>query len=206
VITREVVVRSARDVERLQARLAKPEVLLKRISRVVVASAKAAFVDQKLGEKVWAERYPVQEEPWINIAGAVSDWTKGGKVKERRFDKRPAVIDTRLLQRSMAAQGAVKVNETSVEVGTVVSYAKHHQFGIPSKQPITETTRQGLTAFLKTARGKPFRAKLGFIYQDQELTTNVGERPFLGLTDQSRKDLLELCATHVAGPPEDGGP
>jgi phage gpG-like protein len=165
-----------------------PARLMPAVGQLLVSLSKRAFRDQRFGEMLWPSRYPTQAPPKINIAGAVQDLGHGPNVKARRFQDRPALLDTGMLQDSIVA----KPGADRVEVGSVMPYAKQHQVGGTSTQPITPAVRKNLGKFLKSAKGKPYRPKLGFLFQRKELKTKANARPFIGLTDEGRKRIVVL--------------
>ena len=85
-----------RAVARIKRILERPEPILRQLGLVLLADAQKAFSDQKLGDISWPARYPNQEAPHVNIAGVVADFLAGRKTPpERRFQNRPAGVDTR---------------------------------------------------------------------------------------------------------------
>lgn len=173
--------------------------VMRRIGAIMEAGAQQAFDDQKFGQKwPWLPRYPSQKEPFINVAGALSDFSKGSKTpKKRRFDRRPAARDTGELMRSIRSR---VVTSSLVEVGTTRPYAAIHQWGLVSSMPITPEARKKAKAWVATEEGKPYRDKLSPILKKgvPTLDTKVVQRPFLGVTDQMEEDIRESTESLIA--------
>ena len=184
--------RKGGKIARIEKKLTSPEVALKQIGALMVAESQRAFKEQQFGAKRWDARAP------INVYGIISDFSEGkSKPPARRFEPRPALRDTGRL----AASIAFKVTGMAVEVGTNVEYAQVHQSGgeVESK-PITETVQRLLWAWLKK-QSKQMRGALGFLlnkkYTGQTLKGKVPARPFIGITDKTRKDVSRMVGVHI---------
>ena len=106
--------------QRIEKKLDDPVVALNKIGIFMVAESQRAFKDQSHGDASWDERAPV------NIFGIIADFAQGKKKPAaRRFETRPALINTGQLRRSIAHN----VIGNAVEVGTNLDYAAVHQFG-----------------------------------------------------------------------------
>ena len=114
-----MVVSSSREVATFRARLENPEPALRAVGALMVAASQLAFRQQRLGDIKWPERYPNQQEPFINIAGMLADLGQGSAIKERRFQRRPALIDRGQLRDSITFAATSK----SVRVGSSKDYA-----------------------------------------------------------------------------------
>lgn len=185
----------ADPVLRILARLNNPDPMLRQIAAIMTATSQQSFEEQRLGEFVWRRRYPFQSEPFVNIAGLVADLAKGGSVKGRRFVRRPALIDTNALRLTVNSRIAGK---NKVETGTPLPYAALHQFGGTSTQMVTDHVKKGLAKFLRSARGKQYRGKLGFLFNTEALETEVNQRPFIGITDEAEKQIVKVVEDHLA--------
>lgn len=158
----------------------------------MAAGSERAFLDQRFGSFAWPERYPNQSEPFINIAGAVSDFARGmSRPLSRRFDRRPALSDTGTLANSITSQ---LVGLDSVEVGTTVEYASIHQSGGVSIMKIDQATKKRMNKWLFTVEGEPYRGKMLILVQPNstQLDTVVAQRPFVGITDEIETDLVAM--------------
>jgi phage gpG-like protein len=193
---------------RLRRALDNPTPVLKQIGALAVKTSRDAFREQRFGTFAWPRRYPNQSEPILNIAGALDDLSKGPRIKDRRFEARPALIDTGQMRRSPTWN--VETNWT-LAIGTNDPKAAAHQRGDVVTTTITQTMRDNLAAYLKRARrgrnrlskgGDPARAvaaderlkmvrrRLGFIFKADSRKTKLNKRPFLGWPDVLQKKIL----------------
>ena len=155
--------------------------VLKQIGAFLLGRAQAAFTDQRFDGKAWAERYPRQRPPRLNVAGAIQDFARTSRLKKRRFEPRPAGMDTGSLRRSMSFRATPLPKGGLVEVGSVLPYAGRVQFGGESRQPITATIKANMAKFLRSKQGRGFRPKLGPLFRRETLITKAGARPFIGI-------------------------
>ena len=178
-----------------------PERTLKQVGTLLSSAAQKAFKDQKFGNAQWEPRYPNQSEPFVNIAGAIQDLSKGPNIKPRRFERRPALRDTGNLVNSLDANRSVSIKgQHTVEVGTTVPYASAMMFGGETQQTITDAMRTNFRklqkrAFRSLGKADTFEKirstagkigaleKLGRILERDTLVTQVVARPFLGVTE-----------------------
>ena len=189
-------------VARLRSLVNNPARLLKQIGVILVASSQKAFDDQKFGDIEWDERYPNQDEPKLNLAGALSDLNKGSAIKARRFVARPAGVDTGTLRRSVA----FRVNETrdEVEVGSTVEYAGKFHGGGESTQAVTGTARRLFAREFGRSTGQRREAlkRLSSVVKRDSLTTRSKARPFVGITDESAAKIDSLIREEAASAAE----
>jgi len=181
----------------LVGRLRRPRALLKQMGAMMESASQEAFTLQRLGDIEWPHRYPNQGEPFVNVAGLVSDLNRGATIKERRFQRRPALQDTGQLGASIRSR---VVSDDRVEVGTPLERGATHQYGLTSQQPITPEAKKGLSKWLLSDQGRPFQKKLSFLLMParRTLDTQVVERPFLGITDELEDDMVELIEEVLA--------
>ena len=178
---------------------------LRRIGALGTSEAQAAFAGQSFGEFRWAERYPNQSEPFVNVAGAIADFSSGLKEpKQRRFDRRPAVRDTGNLMGSIAHE---VVSDEAVRWGSVVPYAAIHQFGLVSTQPVDEPTKNRIAAWLLTDSGREYRPRMLPVLKSgvRQWDTDVVQRPFLGVTPGMEEDIRSIVESAIAEEAGDGG-
>lgn len=123
----------------IAALLAKPETLLKQFGTLIALRAQKAFKDQRRGSFAWKERATP------NVPGILSDIKRGANPPKRRFESRPAVVDTGHLAGSIAFR---VTGAKTVEVGTVVPYASIQQFGGEVDIPIDMDLKRKIKAFL----------------------------------------------------------
>ena len=183
----------------LDAFTADPGPLLEILGETAVSYFQDAFSLQRLGGQKWAARYPGQPAPKLNIAGAISDFSAGRTApKSRRFSDRKAGIDTGFLRDSISARTITVGGQPAVEVGSTVHYAERFQRGGVSSIDITETTKRGIKAFLKTARGAAYRDKLGpFMGKVKVLRTQLIPRPFIASTPELVALLVKTTLSEV---------
>jgi hypothetical protein len=95
----------------IAALLAKPETLLKQFGTLIALRAQRAFKDQRRGSFAWKERATP------NVPGILSDIRRGATPPRRRFESRPAVVDTGHLAGSIAYRvtGAKTVEMLGIE-------------------------------------------------------------------------------------------
>jgi len=203
--------------------LEEPTRTLKSIGDLLSAAAQKAFKDQKFGSQSWEPRYPNQSEPFINIAGAVQDLSKGPNIKPRRFDRRPALKDTGVLSNSLDSNKSVTLKgQYTVEVGTTVPYASTMMFGGESRQAITDSIRSNFVKVQKRMSGSLKRegkklakgtgsaekvvgaakkltaiSRLNSVMQRDVLVTKAFPRPFLGITDEIANKITRVITLNI---------
>jgi len=193
---------------RIAGAIRNPRAAVYALGLMVVGRAQKAFQEQKRGAVNWAPR----ASP--NIIGILADLNRGANPPGRRFQPRPAGMDTGNLMASLdARRGALTaLASDTVEVGTMAPGASLIQFGGESTQPVTADTKIALDAWL-TKRGDPeLRGLLAWLLAPDvtEYTTEVparllGESHRLGsLEAGKRADLVvfdaldqELVAGHT---------
>lgn len=182
----------------LIGRLENPEKILRQMGLLMESTAQEAFKFERLGDIEWPHRYPNQADPFVNVAGLVSDLNRGAKIKARRFDRRPVLFDTGKLAESPKSR---VVGKDRVEVGSPFERAAVHQFGLVSQQKVTPEAKKKLSRWLLTDQGRPFQKKLAFLLRPavRTLDTQVVARPFLGITDQLEDDMVDVIEKSLAG-------
>ncbi len=184
-------------VEQLLRAVKDPAPLLTAIGRVSVGWMRENFRRQSFGDSLpWPARYPSQTGAKLNVAGAVSDLAAGGDVKGRRFDDRPAGIDTGALRDSIAFD----VEEDRVVIGVAPSLrdrAIRFQFGGTSVQALDSSLKEKLSRFARSTKGKPVADKIEPLMGKSELTTNLVPRKFLGFDTALVGILQEVVQDEV---------
>lgn len=177
----------------VEALLRDPSPVLFALGEAAVSFSVRAFTDQAFAGDPWPERYPNQDPgEMVNVAGVVSDLAAGrASIPARRFEDRPALVDTGALRDSITWRLA---GADAVEVGSNLPYADMHQRGGISRQPVSSGMRRVLARFLKREkRRRPWLGKrLGFLFQKDMLETRVNARPFVGVTDELLETLAEI--------------
>jgi len=107
----------------------------------------------------WLSQYPNTKEPWINLAGALSDWNKGIDAQPKRFSPQPPLVDTGDLKKSIS----YRVTGDSVEVTSNSEYADLHTTGGMSVQPVSKVARAKLKSFLREHEYTRVRAVARFL-------------------------------------------
>ena len=181
-------------------RLGDPRPALRRIGALMLSASQKAFQDQRYGPDKWPERYEGQPDPFVNVAGALSDLLRDRQIKGRRFDRRPALVDTGILRGSLSF--GLK-GKNAVRVGTTVPYAAKHVFGLNSRQNVTDAARKRLTKEyrrFKNQGGARFEAlkKLGFLHTVSQLETNIQPRPFIGIFPDLERRLVGAVEDYLA--------
>jgi phage gpG-like protein len=204
------------SIEKLSVKLDRgPMGLLKSFGLILSRESKDAFAKQRFGSIKWPARYPDQTGAKLNVAGALMDLGKGPKIKERRFQDRPAAVDTGSLKNSIASStDRESAGVYSVKVGTVLPYANTQHKGGVSRIAITQTMRVNYAKLWEKFKG--FRAKarrgessaidranaeigmlalrrLSFLRNPvvSEYVVNVNARPFVGITAQALQDIQD---------------
>jgi len=203
----EIIIRSGDELRAFNERTRDLTPALKAIGALLESVSQHAFQEQKLGEYVWEGRYPSQEDPFISLAGALSDFDSGAtRPKERRFQRTPVLKDTGNLMGSIASK--VSGNDL-VEVGSAVEYASLHNFGGFSSQPITKQAKTKIAKWIskkkprkpkagakpktpkEQSKGEKYALKMMPMLGLDVWETEVVQRPFLGITDQAENDIAE---------------
>ena len=153
----------------------------------MLASAEKSFRVQALGTKRW----PGRGVP--NIAGIISDLNRGATPPKRRFESRPAGIDTGKLRQSIG----MTLTQTSVKVDSRLTYSKKYQEGGKSTLTLTKTGKESLKRFLADRRD--LSKSLGWMFRQNRVTINQKARPFLGITKELRQNAIEILEDHIGG-------
>lgn len=209
--------------ERIEEMLAEPRDLLNLIGARLQSDSQKAFRDQRLGDFLWPERYPSQEEPFVNIAAVVNEGNRGfSKPTSKVFDRRPALKFSGDLSQSVAF---AIVGQDTVEVGTTKEYGSVHQWGGTSSQPVKPSAKKMIAQFLgEEPDGKGGwrkKKRLGSRQQEQRekywfklfpllssdvLETKVNQRPFVGITDDTERWIIKKIEKYSKAEAQKGGP
>jgi phage gpG-like protein len=190
----------------LQKQLDNPQALMKKLGAMVLGASVDSFKKQALGEFKWKPRYPGQSEPKLNIAGAISDFQNGRFApKPIRFVDRPALIDEGFRGGLAGSMTYKALDQTSFQVGTNKPYAPKQFYGGVSRQPITNTVKDGIRKFLYkkgdkkkgyTKKGEPYAPKLEPLLRKKVYSIMVGSRPFVGIFSELWHDILNAVQEH----------
>jgi phage gpG-like protein len=203
---------SGEELREFAARATDPKAIGKIVGLTLESQSQRAFLEQRLGEWVWPERYPNMDDPFVNLAALVNWTSAGGQVQRRFFDRRPALMGGGDLARSVSS----RVSNGVVEVGSALPYAGLHQWGGPSSQPVTEQAKKTIGKYIgeekvngawrqkKNLGAAQKRQRKEFFYRLHPLLgmttmeTTVNQRPFLGITDENEREMVETIEHFVA--------
>ena len=167
-----------------------PSEALKAIGALFTVKAQRSFREQKRGSISWAPRGVP------NVAGIIGDFNKGQNPKARRFQARPAMIDTGRLRGSISWV----VSGNGVTIGTNVPYARKLQEGIASTVSLTFAGRQKLRQWYRgqsKRKRKEFGKEMGWLFRKTSITVTPSARPFLTIEDQDVKEVMKLVKERV---------
>jgi phage gpG-like protein len=177
---------------RWQANLDEPSAALEAIGAMMAADSQQAFKDQRFGGEPW----PPRRVP--SVMGVIADFAAGKKSPPaRRFEGRPALVDTGALRRSITYETDGK----TVSVGSNLPYADTHQTGGPTEsETITKSVQDLLSKWLAKS-GKPwervFRKYTTKKWEGETIKGSVPARPFVGLTDETEADIAGVLGVHL---------
>ncbi len=176
-----------------------PERVLHLIGVYMVSATRRAFDEQRspVGAP-WLRRYPRQVDYKLNIAGALGDLAEGPRIKGRRYDSRPAGIDTG----DMRGRVTYEVRGNELMVGSNVPYARRFHEGGDSHIHLTATMIANLRQVVAKAKKKKRRGQRipedrltavakAFDAGETIWVTTSPPRPLVGLGQQDMADLTE---------------
>ena len=198
-------------VDEMIAKIKDLEPVLTEIGTEMMIESRRAFKAQKFGDFDWPPRYGGIPFPAkINYAGALQDLTDGPRVKDRRFNDRPALRDSGLLGHSINFQVMGKDSVRVGVTGPAAKYAGKQQWGIESTQDIPGDAIDKLDEQIDDETNEErldglhaLRARLE--RDGSVLTTKVQQRPFLGVTDEMQVEIPRILSKYFDGG-ADGSP
>jgi phage gpG-like protein len=165
----------------------------KRISRKIEIYLQSQFIlaFQKQGRGTkWESRMTP------NIPGIIRDLSSGQNIKKRRFDPRPALMDTGRLKNS----GATRTVGNKIYWGSNLPYSGLHQWGgkseIESKIP-DKLNEPIIKRNLKMLEKKGHKAIVTMLSKKRKWTFKVHARPFLELLDDDYEAIKEIIKEEV---------
>lgn len=173
-------------------RLRNVEDLARTVGAMLVGRMQSSFRIQGRGGVQW----PARSVP--NKAGILEDLKAGRTPPERRWESRPAGLDTGRLRSSIA----FTVSGNELTIGSNVAYASDVQKGSTRTIQVDGQIRQTLAVWLRSLSGqrkKDARKAMGFLFRTGSLTISIPPRPFLILTDDDRRDIQELSRKFFGG-------
>lgn len=190
------------SIDQLIQLLTHPGPVLRVVGQTAVDYSRERFRAQEFDGERWPARYPWQKDrsTFVNRAGVVSDLLAGRDVAGRRFEDRPAGIDTGELRDSIAYE--VRGYEVVIGVSPGVrDRAQRFQDGGESAQALDDAFHKRLRRFLGTARGKPVAPKLEELLEADELLTEMIPRPFIGRADELDRRIQDAVADEAENAP-----
>ena len=182
--------------------------LMKQWGALLVETSQRSFVDQRLGDIQWPSRYEGMEDPFINIAGALSDFNDGRtNPQPSRFDRRPALVGPAGFGGGLNASISFSIpGPLEVEEGSNKPYAQVHQEGGKTRINISESGYQRGRDWLVTKKGEPRKGREGYfpklwpsLYRRSH-EQNVMRRPYLGVPEETADNLIRATVEYF----EDG--
>lgn len=171
-------------------------IALDRAGRYLVAKAREAFSKQgRDGKGAWVPRGVP------NVAGILSDLERGNSIAERRFDARPAGMDTGRLRAAVFYE----VRGDYVVVGSRVHYAKKFQEGGATVIPVPKSTAAKLRRLLGGLRQRlgptPGFRRLARLASGKvtSFTVRTRGRVFVAITESDRGELKKIVRAAARG-------
>ncbi len=165
-----------------------------RIGKYLREKARSRFRDQSFAGEEWDERAVP------NIAGIISDFQERGRtpggIPKRRFDPRPALIDTGELRKSIDYR--VEDDGTTVTVGTNLPYAQKMQEGGVSRFDIDQATGAKLKRLATTAKVKNLddaervARRLESVAEMDTFEVEIPPRTFLGIDEEDEEEIVSI--------------
>ena len=167
--------------------------LAEAIGRFLQERSRERFSEQSFDGDQW----PARSVP--NIAGIIRDLSRGRRptqLPKRRFEGRPALVDTGSLKKSIGY--SVSDDATVVTVGSPLEYARKMQEGGEVRIPTPVDIQQGLRRVASGPQVKelddPSAAARRLIAASRkdEYESEVPARPFIALDEQDIDDIMEM--------------
>lgn len=169
-----------------------PRPLLEAIGLMMVGKTQSAFRDQGRGGQRW------QARGVPNRAGILEDLRAGKSPPERRFQDRPAGIDTGRLRSSIA----YRIEGETVTIGSKLDYASDVQRGANKTISIDAGMRRALAEWLRSLskdRRRDMRRAFGYLFHSGVFKIVTPPRPFVMVTDEDRRQIVELARKYFTG-------
>jgi len=182
---------------RVRMAIERPRDTLKSIGLAMVSESQRSFDEQAFGGSEWDARM----NP--NIPGIIRDLEEGKTPPERRFRDRAALVDTGSMRRAIAE----KVHgDAYVEVGVLSAQFPHAallNFGGPDSWTLSRKAQQAAVAWLRRLKTSNRERYDMLWWMGEEDNVGVEERfehpprPFIGLTDQTIKDVEQMIGVQI---------
>jgi phage gpG-like protein len=180
-------------VARWERKLANPSAALKQIGVFMVAESQQAFREQRFGD----ERWPPRGVP--NVMAIIEDFHAGKREPPaRRFERRPALMDTGRLAASIAFR---LIGREIVEVGSGLDYAGvQHTGGEVESKTITKDVQRRMWEWLRNESDER-KDQLWWLLSPKRTGTTlkreVPRRPIVGITEQTIEDVREAVGVKI---------
>lgn len=162
-----------------------------RVGALMVGRVGQAF-DQQGSQTRGGEAWPARGVP--NLAGALSDLAQGATIKARRFDTRPALVDTGELRASVSW----RATGDGIEFGSQLDRASAMQRGEPSEIPVTPTIKQNLADWLRANRKHPHAGKMAALLARDVFTARPRARAFVEFLDSDRESVAAILVEEAS--------
>ena len=167
----------------LYERCRNPDFALHAAGTLLAARARRSFDEQgHRGAKQW----PARSVP--NVLGILSDLEAGKIPDPKRYEPRPALVDSGALKASIRYQ----VRGNGVTLTANRPYASTHEKGGIVVKPITREALKGLAALLR--QSPELRLSLGWLFtwarRGRPISKLIPARPFL---EPSTRDMAEAA-------------
>lgn len=179
----EVSLDEGSTVRALSAVIGQSDAVPRALGAIMLAQAQRKFDQQGSSESRW----PPRAVP--NLAGILSDLNAGRTPPARRFDDRPALVDTGTLRRSLAVEVVRLGTTVEIRVGTNVPYADDLQRGATREIPITADARARVPEVMR--RHPEHAERLARLLKGETLKIQIPPRAFLDVTDEDADELEE---------------
>lgn len=170
----------------LTERVKNPAFALNAVGTMLASRARASFAAQRRGA------------PWLpravpNVLGILADLEAGRSPSPKRFEPRPALVDTGALRASIRYR---VVGRTRLEVSASAPYATLMRRGGVVTRPVRPDVLRGLAALL---RERPeLRDKLGWLFtwarRGRSVRVRVPARDFLTPTPKDLRDARAVLS------------
>lgn len=131
-------------------------------------------------------KWPARRVP--NVLGIISDLEAGRSIQAKRFEARPALVDTGALRDSIR----FTVAGTSVTLLSSMPYASLHEKGGTITRTVPRSILPGLAQFLKSQ--PEHRSSLGWLFyyakKRKAIKSTIPARPFLAPTPRDIADAM----------------
>ncbi len=175
------------DLAPVKERLGDLRPLLTEIGVTLAAKSQESFKKQGYGRSKW----PGRMVP--NVPGIVGDLNRNMSPPKRRFQPRPALVDTGKLRQSISFQ----VGAADVVIGTNLDYASQQQMGGLVKVRLLKSSRKALADLLR--KRPDLRSQLGWLFSKPQFEVKIRPRQFIGYDADDQKAVKDLVEKHLEG-------